>query len=373
MKIRLIFIGITFIIYYDIIANSSYNLEIFMHTCNTNGTQVVFNVTVNANKPIWNPETNLIDTDNFQNPASLIISGNDTTTYYGWHTDKSSSVYDGNPCLQWTYEYKIKVSDKSKELKVETFGYKGWDVDIMYDYGQDKYFIWNRSQKKKESETTSLNMRDSAEYLQPTSPNNLVCINHMSYNENPDFKWETPEHPENTSFTYNIYRDDGSGYIKINTIALSCTTYTDTGAELDKFGNATYYYVKAKGANSPLSDASNIVEINTDIASKPLPDIGSDQKRHNDQTTLEDISLLSIYPNPFNPTTKISYDVPKAGLIQIAVYNTTGQKVTDLVNEFKYPGEYSVNFEGQSLAGGVYFVRLLIDDQQVTRKILLFK
>ena len=54
-------------------------------------------------------------------------------------------------------------------------------------------------------------------------------------------------------------------------------------------------------------------------------------------------------------------------------YNLNGQKITELINEFKYPGEYAINFSGQSLPGGVYFSRLQIKNQQISKKIFLLK
>lgn len=89
---------VSFLLNYTIIAESD-NTEIFMHTRDTGGETVEFLVFVNTNKPIWNPSSNLIDTENWQNPASLEIEGDDTSTEYGWHTDKAQRIYDTNPCL----------------------------------------------------------------------------------------------------------------------------------------------------------------------------------------------------------------------------------------------------------------------------------
>jgi hypothetical protein len=52
--------------------------------------------------------------------------------------------------------------------------------------------------------------------------------------------------------------------------------------------------------------------------------------------------LSDNYPNPFNPTTNIFYSIHKSGLVEIKVFNTLGQEVTTLINEFKNSGEYSV-------------------------------
>jgi len=82
---------------------------------------------------------------------------------------------------------------------------------------------------------------------------------------------------------------------------------------------------------------------------------------------------LSAHPNPFNPTTSISFNIPSEGFFRIDIYNITGQRIAEIVNERKSAGMYHVHFNGQALAGGIYLVRLQFGDQVLTKKILLFK
>ncbi|MBS1517088.1 MAG: S8 family serine peptidase [Bacteroidetes bacterium] len=69
-------------------------------------------------------------------------------------------------------------------------------------------------------------------------------------------------------------------------------------------------------------------------------------------------SLSQNYPNPFNPSTKISFSIPKQGFVNMKVYDILGKEVMTLVNEIRQAGNYDVNFNGSSLASGVYFYRL---------------
>jgi hypothetical protein len=69
-------------------------------------------------------------------------------------------------------------------------------------------------------------------------------------------------------------------------------------------------------------------------------------------------SLAQNYPNPFNPVTKINFAIPKQGFVTLKVYDVLGREVNTLVNEVKQVGSYSVDFDGSSLASGVYFYRL---------------
>jgi hypothetical protein len=74
----------------------------------------------------------------------------------------------------------------------------------------------------------------------------------------------------------------------------------------------------------------------------------------------KDFALSQNYPNPFNPSTKIDYQVPLDARVILEVYNITGQKVVELVNQDQQAGYYSVNFGSSSskLPSGVYIYRL---------------
>ncbi len=83
--------------------------------------------------------------------------------------------------------------------------------------------------------------------------------------------------------------------------------------------------------------------------------------------------LFSNYPNPFNPTTTISYQIPKAGNVQIKVYDVLGKEVALLVNEQKEPGRYTVQFDASNLPSGLYFYRMQSGNFTDVRKMLLMK
>lgn len=84
-------------------------------------------------------------------------------------------------------------------------------------------------------------------------------------------------------------------------------------------------------------------------------------------------ALNHNYPNPFNPSTTISYDVPQASNIEIRVFDITGRLVKTLVNEFKNPGKYSITFEAANLASGVYLYQLKTNSFSAVKRMLLIK
>ena len=83
--------------------------------------------------------------------------------------------------------------------------------------------------------------------------------------------------------------------------------------------------------------------------------------------------LASIYPNPFNPQTTISYDLSQAGNVSVDVYNIKGQKVETLVNSHQDAGEYKLTWNADQQASGVYFLRFLTIGHSETRKVILMK
>lgn len=68
--------------------------------------------------------------------------------------------------------------------------------------------------------------------------------------------------------------------------------------------------------------------------------------------------LTHTYPNPFNPTTAISYKLQAASFVNLTVYDSEGCKVAELVNGWRNVGQHEVTFDGSELASGVYVYQL---------------
>ncbi|MDP3445515.1 MAG: T9SS type A sorting domain-containing protein, partial [Ignavibacteria bacterium] len=86
-----------------------------------------------------------------------------------------------------------------------------------------------------------------------------------------------------------------------------------------------------------------------------------------------DFELKQNYPNPFNPTTKIQYSTPKSDFVILKVYNLLGKEIATLVNEYKSPGKYEIEFHATDLPSGVYFYTLSSGNYSQTKKILLLR
>ncbi|OQY75558.1 MAG: hypothetical protein B6D44_01105 [Ignavibacteriales bacterium UTCHB2] len=85
-----------------------------------------------------------------------------------------------------------------------------------------------------------------------------------------------------------------------------------------------------------------------------------------------DFYLSQNYPNPFNPETKIDYRIPEETLVNISLYDITGSKIKELVNEKKQPGHYTIKLKGGELNSGIYFYRLLTTSGYTAVKKIMF-
>lgn len=88
---------------------------------------------------------------------------------------------------------------------------------------------------------------------------------------------------------------------------------------------------------------------------------------------ITEYSLEQNFPNPFNPSTKIKFQIPKDGFVSLKVYDILGNEITTLVNEEKSRGRYEVNFNGSSLANGAYIYKIQSGDFISSKKMILLK
>jgi len=83
--------------------------------------------------------------------------------------------------------------------------------------------------------------------------------------------------------------------------------------------------------------------------------------------------LYPNYPNPFNPSTMIKFDIPKTSFVELRVFNEIGKEVAVLVKTRLQPGKYQYEFVTEGLTSGVYFARLTANGEISTRKMVLVK
>jgi len=83
--------------------------------------------------------------------------------------------------------------------------------------------------------------------------------------------------------------------------------------------------------------------------------------------------LHTVYPNPFNPSTSIKFDIPKMSHTVLEVFNIKGQLVETLLNKPMQPGSFEVHWTPENLSSGVYMVRLTSGEKVMNQKVTFVK
>ena len=83
--------------------------------------------------------------------------------------------------------------------------------------------------------------------------------------------------------------------------------------------------------------------------------------------------LSQNFPNPFNPTTTISFSIPKSSKVKLIVYDILGREVTQLVNGSFNPGKHELTWDAAFLPSGIYFYKLETNKFSDTKKLVLLK
>ena len=88
---------------------------------------------------------------------------------------------------------------------------------------------------------------------------------------------------------------------------------------------------------------------------------------------LNRMNLLQNYPNPFNPLTKIEYNLPESNHVTLKIFNSAGQEIVKLVDEFQRAGAHEVIWQAKEFPGGTYYYRLQAGGFSETKKLILLK
>ncbi|MEE4311062.1 MAG: T9SS type A sorting domain-containing protein, partial [candidate division KSB1 bacterium] len=86
-----------------------------------------------------------------------------------------------------------------------------------------------------------------------------------------------------------------------------------------------------------------------------------------------EFTLYANYPNPFNPSTVISFHVPEESDVSIAIYNVLGEEVALIHNSVQEAGVHEITWDASDLPGGVYFVRVALDGVSKTGKMMVVR
>ena len=87
----------------------------------------------------------------------------------------------------------------------------------------------------------------------------------------------------------------------------------------------------------------------------------------------ESFSLSAAYPNPFNPVTTLSFELPIEAIVSLSIYNLQGREVSTLINGNIEAGYHSVVWNADNNSSGIYFVKMVAGEYINTQKLMLVK
>jgi hypothetical protein len=177
----------------------------------------------------------------------------------------------------------------------------------------------------------------------------------------PTLDWEDSEGA--VSYKVQVSQDVNFSLLIVDQSGLTSSEYTIPPPILT---NNTLYFWRAAGTNQngtgQWSEGWNFrtTPVGINLISDVIP---------------EKFGLFSNYPNPFNPSTKIRFDLPKGGFTTLNVFDIQGREIKTLVNENLSAGSYEFSFrvENLNLSCGIYFYRLISGDFVETKQMVLLK
>ncbi|GEM_PF-3382684 len=244
------------------------------------------------------------------------------------------------------------------------------DTDVDLESGSDIYY-YRILAKSGDSSTSSASYSNvDSTYLIPTNPADLIIT---SAGNRPKLTWHRSTHPSNA--TYQVYRsiNNQSNFSQITEEALSDVTFTDPEVKLGSGFTLFYYRIRAFNSDGSRSSPGYSNVDSTTGLYQPYK-LGTAQAQIPSETKIKD-----VYPNPFNPSTTIRYQLSALSRVKFEIYDVLGRRLVTLVNDMKEPGYYIEIFNGSPFASGIYFMHMIIDPLNgtapavETRKILLTK
>ena len=256
------------------------------------------------------------------------------------------------------------------------------DVDV--EWGDHSYYVtalYNISEDCGESGASNTvtvdlfnNPPPAVTLLQPDD-NITLIVTSASLGDDFPFIWSTINDPDNDPVMYSLMamHDNGMAYDTVSSQAGWFPSVEEiTGDQIaDSVGVMTYVWNvhahdpwdSTASSNGPRSLTVDVTAITTSLDGMGIPDV---------------FALHNNYPNPFNPVTNITYDIPEVAEVRLDIYNVAGQKVRTLTQGHHEPGRYRIQWNatndfGQQLSSGMYIYRIVAGDFVSVKKLILMK
>ncbi len=256
----------------------------------------------------------------------------------------------------------------------------------------------------------------------PSRNNVSLTVDNVSYNTSRLFTWDlgsshslnapSPQTSGNNRYVFNNWSDGGAQShtveVDVNTTSITANygvqfrmlglaeplgipvTVNGSGSYYDsasvqnvslsalqtQFNGKTYYFNRWEGTGTGSYTGTNpspSVTMNTVIVQKAIFDTINVGISNYNSLVPTKYELHQNFPNPFNPSTSIRFDLPKSSFVSIVIYDMTGRQVTELVNTNLNAGAYQYDFNASSLSSGIYYYRINANSFTDTKRMMLIK
>ncbi len=167
-----------------------------------------------------------------------------------------------------------------------------------------------------------------------------------------------------------LFLAENNGAEGASVVNASGASYVRT---VDGFAGERYTNIDQVPLFGKNKDLRPVSEIDLWVSMRDLLKTLGDGRQLQNPNVPTEFKLSQNFPNPFNATTMILYDLPKASLVKLTVYDMLGREVGKLINEVRPAGFYSVAFDGAKLSSGVYFLRMSAGARMFEKKMVLMK
>jgi hypothetical protein len=319
--------------------------------------------TVNTNNISDRPDSyNDIDLSpwiTWTNPAL----GNDTS-YFG----KTDLIYppdfqapaDTNITFKWrkvidAEEYFIQLSNDPTFENITVYDSTADTVKTINNLPKGKKFYWRVQIKSSAALGPWSNLRHFTTVISLPAKPELVSVTQDS----DQIGWYTFTWKKVKDATeYLVQTSEDSAFTNI----FASGTTSDTSKVLQGFSDKQEYYWRVQASNIGGSGPWSNIAI--------FPHATGVKEKEGLPT---EYSISQNFPNPFNPTTRIKFALPKTALTKIIVYDLIGRKIRTLINKELKGGYYEISFDANNLPSGVYFYRIQAGSFIATKKLLLLK
>ena len=234
--------------------------------------------------------------------------------------------------------------------------YYGGDFNAYYHSVNDLIIHFNQPYYLKMSQLALGTVATLAE-ITSVVPVEMLVFTASVRNSEIQLLWSTASELNNRGFEIERSINDNDNFVTVgfvdgkgNSTEINYYSFTDNPSLSGV--NQIYYRLKQVDFDGTFS-YSDIVTVSYDVPAEFV--------------------LSQNFPNPFNPSTTISYFVPKESFVSIKIYDFLGREVNTLVSETRSSGSYELSFDASGLPSGTYFYVMTADNYSSTRKMVLLK